>query len=77
MRKHPARRRAIIEVLREAREAADVSQRALSEALGEAATYVHEIEAGQHGVRVEEFIAIAQQLGIEPDELLRRVLKRK
>jgi transcriptional regulator with XRE-family HTH domain len=77
MRKHPARRRAIIAVLREAREEAKLSQRALSDALDEAATYVHEIEAGQHGVRTEEFIAIAEVLGIEPDELLRRVLKRK
>ena len=77
MRKHPARRRAIIEVLRDAREASGMSQRALSEELGEAVPYVHEIEAGQHGVRVEEFIALAEQLKIDPEELLRRVLKQK
>lgn len=76
MRKYPARRRAVVEVLREARLKAKLSQRALSEMLGEAATYIHEIEHGQHGVRVEEFIAIAESLGVEPETLLARVLKR-
>ena len=76
MRKHPVRRRAIVEVLREARLKAKLSQRALSEKLGEATTYVHEIETGQHGVRVEELIAIAEALEVEPNVLLTRILKR-
>jgi len=76
MRKYPARRRAVVEVLREARLKAKLSQRALSERLGEATTYIHEVETGQHGVRVEEFIAIAEALGMEPEALLTRVLKR-
>ena len=77
MRKYSARRRAIVAVLVEAREAAGISQRALSEKLGEAVTYMHEVESGQHGVRTEEFIAIAEALDIDPLELLSRVLKRK
>jgi len=48
MRRYPARRRDIIAVSKEAREAAGLSQRALSKALAGAATYVPEIEAGQH-----------------------------
>lgn len=76
MRKYPARRRAIVEVLREARLKAKMSQRALSEKLGEATTYIHEIETGQHGVRVEEFIAIAEAIAVDPQILLARVLKR-
>ena len=77
MRKHTARRRAIVAVLTEAREQAVLSQRALSEKLGEAVTYIHEVETGQHGVRTEEFIAIADALDIDPLELLSRVLRRK
>jgi len=76
MRKHAARRRAIVYVLREARIAAGLSQRALSKKLGEAATYIHEIETGQHGVRVEEFIALADALAVDVQELLRRILRR-
>jgi transcriptional regulator with XRE-family HTH domain len=77
MRKHAARRRAIVNVLRDAREQARISQRALSEKLGEAVTYMHEVETGQHGVRTEEFIAIAEALDLDPVELLSRVLRRK
>ena len=77
MRKHAARRRAIVNVLRDARKEVGISQRALSEKLGEAVTYMHEIETGQHGVRTEEFIAIAEALEVDPPELLSRVLKRK
>jgi ribosome-binding protein aMBF1 (putative translation factor) len=76
MRKYPGRRRAVINALQEARETAGLSQRALSAKLKEAPTYVHEIEAGQHSVRVEEFIAIAEALGVEPVELLKRVLRK-
>jgi ribosome-binding protein aMBF1 (putative translation factor) len=75
--KYAARRRAIIAVLTEAREQAGLSQRELSAKLDEATTYVHEIENGQHRVRTEEFVAIAEALGIDPLELLSRVLKRK
>jgi transcriptional regulator with XRE-family HTH domain len=77
VRKYAARRRAIVAVLVEAREQAGISQRALSEKLGEAVTYMHEVESGQHGVRTEEFIAIAEALGLDPLELLSRVLKRR
>jgi len=40
-------------------------------------TYIHEVETGQHGVRTEEFIAIAEALNIDPLDLMGRVLRRK
>lgn len=62
--------------IEEARTAAGLSQRALSRALKEHDTYIYEIEAGQHGVRVEELIAIAEAIGIDPEDLFRRVVRR-
>jgi len=70
-KKHAALRDSIIEVLTKAREEAGISQRELSRKLKEAATYIQEIEAGQHRVRAEEFIVIARALNREPAELLR------
>ncbi len=75
MRKHPALRRAVINAIRSKRSERGLSQRALSEKLREHATYIYEIEAGQHAVRIEEFIAIAKGLEIDPHELLDEVLK--
>jgi transcriptional regulator with XRE-family HTH domain len=77
MRKYPARYRAVISAIRDARREAGISQRALSEQLGEVFTYIHVIEAGQRNVLAEEFIAISEALGIDPSELMRRVLRRR
>jgi len=77
MRKHPALRRAVINAIRSARLERKLSQRALSEKLDQHITYVYEIEAGQHSVRTEEFIAIADALELDPHDLLDRVLKRR
>ena len=73
MNRFPARQRAIVAVLRQAREDAGLSQRALSEKLGESPTYIHLIEALRRDIPVAEFIHIAKALGIEPAELLKRV----
>ena len=75
MRKHHARRRAVIAAIRAARLERGMSQRALSEALGEHKNYIHEVEHGQHAVRTEEFIAIAEALGVSPFDLLARVVR--
>jgi transcriptional regulator with XRE-family HTH domain len=77
MRKYPARYRAVISAIRDARRETGISQRALSAQLGEVFTYIHMIEAGQRNVLAEEFIAISEALGIDPSELMRRVLRRK
>ena len=76
MRKYLARRRAIQAVVREIREAAGFSQRELSAVLKEGNTYMWEIEHGQHGVRVEELIAIAEACDRDPLEVLRLILSR-
>ena len=75
MRKHPALRRAVINAIRTKRLESGLSQRALSEKLREHVTYIYEIEAGQHTVRIEEFIAISKGLGVDPHELLDEILK--
>jgi transcriptional regulator with XRE-family HTH domain len=76
MRKYPARRRAVISVLRDARIEAGLSQRELSVKLGEVINYIYMIEAGRRGVQVDEFIAIAQSIGADPVVLVKRVLRR-
>jgi ribosome-binding protein aMBF1 (putative translation factor) len=77
MRKYPGRHRAVISAIRDARREKGISQRALSEKLGEVSNYIHMIEAGQRNVLAEEFIVIAEMLGIDPHELLSRVLRRR
>ena len=75
MQKHPVRKRAILAAVRDARRAAGLSQRELSERLGEAVNYVQRIESGERGLQVSEFIEIARAVGIDPVELLRRCIR--
>ena len=75
MTRFPARQRAIVAALRSAREEAGLSQRALSEAMGESVTFIHLIEHLRRDVSVAEFIEIAKILKIDPLELLRRALR--
>ena len=77
MRKYPARYRAVISALRDARQKKGVSQRELSERLGEVHNYVNVIEKGQRSVLAEEFIEICLALDVDPHDVLSRVLKRK
>jgi len=75
MQKHPVRKRAILTAVAGARRAAGLSQRELSERLGEAVNYVQRIESGERGLQVAEFIEIARAVGIDPVDLLRRCLR--
>jgi transcriptional regulator with XRE-family HTH domain len=75
MQKHPVRKRAIMEAVADARRAAELSQRQLSERLGEAINYVQRIESGERGLQVSEFIEVARAIGIDPVELLRRCIR--
>jgi transcriptional regulator with XRE-family HTH domain len=75
MQKHPVRKRAIAEAVSDARRAAGLSQRQLSERLGEAINYVQRIESGERGLQVSEFIAVARAIGVDPVELLRRCIR--
>jgi transcriptional regulator with XRE-family HTH domain len=76
MRKYPARHRAVISAIRDIRREKGVSQRALSERLGEVHNYINMIEKGQRNVLAEELIEIALALGADPLDLLARILKR-
>ena len=76
MRKYPARHRAVISAIRDTRREQGVSQRALSEQLGEVHNYINMIEKGQRNVLAEELIEIAEALGVDPHEVLRRILRR-
>jgi len=75
MQKHPVRKRAILGAVADARRAAGLSQRELSERLGEAINYVQRIESGERGLQVSEFIEVARAIGIDPVELLRRCIR--
>ena len=66
----------LLRLLRETREAADVSQEGLSKRLGKARTYIGKIEAGTRRIDVIEFIAIAGELGCRPTILLDKLLSR-
>ena len=75
MRLRSLRHRALIAVIVEAREAADLTQRELAAKLRRSDSFVWKIEAGERRVEVLEFIEIAHCLGVEPTELMRRVMK--
>ncbi|MBS1701414.1 MAG: helix-turn-helix transcriptional regulator [Armatimonadetes bacterium] len=66
----------LLKLLRETREAAEVSQEGLSKSLGRARTYIGKIEAGTRRVDVIEVITIAKELGLEPATFLDTLLKR-
>jgi hypothetical protein len=71
VRKYPALRRAIVEVMRAERQRLKLSKRALSLRLGEYEGYIHEVETLQHSLRTEEFVKIARAMrGQAPSRLL-------
>lgn len=75
MGKYPARQRAIVAALRQARTDAGMSQRELSVRLGEHHSFISRVERLQRDVTVAELIAIAKELKLDPVELFRRVLR--
>ena len=75
MRKYAALHRAFIDVLREAREQAGVSQEVLSTTIGEVGNFINIIEKEQHGLSATEFVAISEALDRDPVELRDKVLK--
>lgn len=68
-------RRAVIKAIGDALGEREISERALSEKLGKHKNYINEILHGQHVVKFDEFIEIAQGLDISPHDLLSRVLR--
>ena len=67
--------RALIAVVVEARNNAGLTQRALAARLKRSDSFVWKFEAGERQLKVLEFIEIAEVLGVEPDELIRRIGK--
>lgn len=72
-----ARHRRLVDVIVDARQAAGLSQRALATKLKRSGSFVWKMESQEHRVDVLEFIDIAKAVGVEPLELLRRVLEGK
>jgi transcriptional regulator with XRE-family HTH domain len=69
-----ARHKALIAAIVDARNATGLSQREFAKKLRRTNNFVWRIEAGERKVDVLEFIEIAKAAGIEPDELMRRVI---
>ena len=71
-----ARHRALIAAIVEAREATGLSQREFAARLKRSNNFVWRIEAGERQVNVLDFIEIANAAGLEPAELMNRVMYR-
>lgn len=71
---HRLEQDALRSVIREAREAQGLSQRALSLKLGMAPTYLARVERGERVLDVVEFIDLARVLGVEPTTLFADLL---
>lgn len=67
--------RAVEAVLKATREDLDVSRRDLGEKVGLESSQVSNLENGRAALKVIDLILIARALGIEPDVLLRRILR--
>ncbi|AOF97203.1 MULTISPECIES: helix-turn-helix domain-containing protein [unclassified Sphingobium] len=67
--------RAVIDALKEARTKAEISQRELARRLGKPPSFVNKIEQLERRLDVLEFIAIAEAMGMQADELLKDMRK--
>ena len=65
----------IVAVLKASREDLDVSRTELANRLGWNPAQIAELEIGRRIVRASDLILIAKALDIEPDALLRRILR--
>lgn len=64
----------IVAALTEARREAKLRQVDLAKRLGWQQAYVSRYETGERSLSVDEYVAVALAIGIDPIELLRRVL---
>ena len=67
--------RKIVAVLKASREDVDVGRAELADWLGFTVNQVANLEYGRRELRVVDLIMIAQALRIEPETLLRRILR--
>jgi transcriptional regulator with XRE-family HTH domain len=68
-----SRRKALITLLIEKREAAGLTQTELADKLGEYQSFVARLESGQRRVDVIEFLELAAILKFDPHEALRKI----
>jgi transcriptional regulator with XRE-family HTH domain len=73
--KFPTRQRAIVAVIRSAREAAGLSQRQLSTKLGEPPNWIQRIETLERRLDVAEFMAIAKAVNADAVDLFRQAMR--
>lgn len=67
------RHKALIAMLIEEREAADMTQTELADALGQYQSFVARVESGQRRVDVIEFLEIANAIGFDPRKIIRKL----
>jgi transcriptional regulator with XRE-family HTH domain len=65
--------RSAVQVIRQAREDAGLTQRALAARLGRPYSVIANIERGERQIDVIEFIGIARALGLDELQLFRRI----
>ncbi|MEG3147692.1 helix-turn-helix transcriptional regulator [Sphingomonas sp. RT2P30] len=70
---HDERYQALIDGLRRARIAANISQTDLAARLGRRQQFISKFESGERRLDAIEFYDIAKQLGVAWDDLIRRV----
>jgi len=66
--------RTLVTILAETREAAGISQRALSARLKRPVNFAHLVESGERTLSVCEFIEYVHAIGADPPQVLRRVI---
>ena len=71
---HTARYGALREALVAAREAADLTQASVADALGRPQSYVSKVEAGERRLDVVEFLELAETLGADPLAIVEEVM---
>jgi len=71
------RHEALREFLVRERKAARLTQQAVAKKLGRYQSYVATVESGQRRVDVVEFLELAEAIGFDPSEIIRRVARKK
>lgn len=65
----------LLSLLRQARDAAEITQTELSERLAKPQSYVSKYERGERRLDVIEFLEVCQQINADPHKLIRDVTK--
>jgi transcriptional regulator with XRE-family HTH domain len=68
--------RALLDVVRQARRQAGLSQRALAQRLGKAQSHIGMIERGQRRIDSLELYFMAKAVGVEPEALFEQIARR-